>query len=189
MRAPVPEARLSDTDTGRVVEGEGWFVLNLAQARWHGVPGGGAWCAFEPADARFAQYGLNVHVLWPGENSGRYHAESDQEDFLVLAGECVALIEGGERRLRRWDFLHCPPGTAHIFVGAGDGPCAILMTGARTPGKTIDYVPDALAARYGSSVARATRSPDEAYADRDGTVTPRRAPWPTGPESAPFIDR
>jgi uncharacterized cupin superfamily protein len=41
----------------------------------------------------------------------------------VLQGECVALIEGEKRPLRAWDFAHCPAGTEHIFVGAGDGRC------------------------------------------------------------------
>jgi uncharacterized cupin superfamily protein len=174
------EAALKDTESGRVVDGEGWFVVNLTDARWESARGGGAWSAFETPEHRFAQYGIGVHVLWPGEANGRYHAESDQEDFLVLAGECIAVVEGEERRMRQWDHLHCPPGTAHIFVGAGDGPCAILMAGARTPGKTIDYIPDAVAARYGASVERPTQSPAEAYADLDRTFTPRRAPWPPG---------
>jgi quercetin dioxygenase-like cupin family protein len=59
-----------------------------------------------------------------------YRAESEQEGFLVRSGACVAVVEGQERRLGPWDDLHCPPGTAHITVGAGDGPCATFMVGA-----------------------------------------------------------
>ena len=101
---------------------------------------------------RFEQLGIRLAVVEPGQPSTLYHAESVQEDFLVLAGECVARIEGEERRLRQWDFLHCPPGTAHAFVGAGDGPCVLVMVGARTPEKTLEY-PE-----------QTTTSPNEAYA-------------------------
>jgi uncharacterized cupin superfamily protein len=175
----VHEATIKDTETGRIVEGDGWFVLNLADARWEGMEGAGAWCAFEAEDAPFGQFGANVHVLMPGQASGRYHHESDQEGFLVLDGECIAVVEGEERRLRRWDYLHCPPGTSHITVGAGDGPCAILMLGARSPDRTTHYPVDEVAARHGASVSRATDSGKEAYADLPGTLTPQRAPWPS----------
>jgi uncharacterized cupin superfamily protein len=80
--------------------------------------------------------------------------------------------------MRQWDYLHCPPGTHHIMVGAGDGPCAILMTGARDPDRTIHYPVDAVAARHGASVPHETNSVREAYADQSRTVTRERAPWP-----------
>jgi uncharacterized cupin superfamily protein len=176
--AAVSEAHVEETEHGRVAQGDGWFVLNLAEARWETLDGAGAWCAFEADDARFPHVGAGVHVLWPGQPNGRYHAESNQEGFFVLAGECVAVVEGEERRLRQWDFLHCPPGTNHILVGAGDGPCAIFMFGARDPNRTIHYPVDEVAARYGASVSRATSSPKEAYADVPQEIAPRRAPWP-----------
>jgi uncharacterized cupin superfamily protein len=172
------EATLRDTETGKVVQGEGWFVLNLGEATWERDEDNGTWCSFEAPDARFAQYGINVHIVMPGQPNGRYHGESDQEGFLVLAGECVAIVEGQERPLRQWDYLHCPSGTEHVIVGAGDGPCAILMTGARSPGSTVHYPVDATAARHGASVTRATDSPAEAYADQSRAVTPVPAPWP-----------
>ena|SRR5436190_14919889 len=170
------EARITETETGQVAEGDGWFIANVADVRWERSPNHGAWCIFEGRDARSTQFGIGVHVLQPGEPNGLYHAESNQEDFLVLAGECVAIVEGEERRMRQWDFLHCPPGTAHIFVGAGDGPCAILMAGGRDPDQRIEYPVDAVAARRGAAAARATTSPEEAYGPR--TFTPVRAPWP-----------
>jgi uncharacterized cupin superfamily protein len=172
------EATLRDTETGKVVEGEGWFVLNLGEASWERDEDNGTWCTIEGPDARFAQYGVNVHIVMPGQPNAKYHAESDQEGFLVLAGECVAVVEGQERRLRRWDYLHCPSGTEHVIVGAGDGPCAILMTGARSAESTVRYPVDETAARHGASVLRATDSPAEAYADQSRAVTSVRAPWP-----------
>ena len=41
------EARLTETETGLVPKGEGWFVLNLREARWSTFPGGGTWISFE----------------------------------------------------------------------------------------------------------------------------------------------
>jgi uncharacterized cupin superfamily protein len=174
----IPEASVTQTDTGLVAEGEGWFVLNLGDASWERDSDLGVWCAVEAGDAPFAQYGIGVHVVMPGQPNGRYHAESEQEDFLVLSGECIAIVEGQERRLRQWDFLHCPVGTNHIMVGAGDGPCAILMAGSRRPGHTVHYPLSAVAARYGASVASATDSAREAYADLERIRTRERAPWP-----------
>jgi len=103
-------------------------------------------------------------VIWPGQPSGLYHAETDQEDFLVLTGECVLLVEGEERPLRAWDFVHCPPGTEHVFVGAGDGPCVIFMVGRRASDKGIVYPSSELARRHGAGVETQTSSPAEAYA-------------------------
>ena len=171
------EARLRETETGLVPEGKGWFVLNLRAASWSTFPGGGTWLAFE-ADGVPQQMGVGVHVLAPGEAPGRYHSESDQEGFLVLAGECILVVEGEERLLRQWDYFHCPPGTAHITVGAGEEPCAIFMLGARTPGGLTDYIPDPLAAQHGVSVAERTDSSREAYFDLDRTFRSVGAPWP-----------
>jgi uncharacterized cupin superfamily protein len=121
-----------------------------------------------------------VHVLWPGETPGKYHAESNQEGFLVLSGECVAVVEGEERRMGQWDYLHCPPGTAHITVGAGDGPCAILMVGTRAPDASIHYPVEPAAARHSASVETATDSPREAYAGRP-PIERAPSPWPLEP--------
>ncbi len=172
------EAQLRETETGLVPDGKGWFVLNLRDASWTETSArGGTWVSFE-AEGVPQQFGIGVHVLMPGDSPGRYHAESDQEGFLVLAGECILVVEGEERRLGQWDFFHCPPGTAHIMVGASEEPCAIFMTGARSPGKTIEYPVDPVAAKHGASVARHATSSREAYADLDRTITSVRSPWP-----------
>jgi uncharacterized cupin superfamily protein len=173
----VNEAELRGTETGLVPEGKGWFVLNLRDASWETMPGGGTWVSFQAAGVA-QQIGVGVHVLPPGEAPGRYHAEANQEGFLVLAGECILVVEGEERRLRQWDYFHCPPGTAHITIGAGDEPCAIFMLGARHAGAPIRYEPDPIAARYGAAVTEPADSAREAYADQDRTYTPVKAPWP-----------
>jgi uncharacterized cupin superfamily protein len=160
---------------------ERWFVVNVRDAEWLTSEGGekqssGSECVFESDDAPFEQLGIRIHVLEPGEPNGAYHAESAQEDFLVLAGECTLLVEGEERRLRQWDFFHSPPGTEHIFVGAGDGPCVIFMVGLRPEDWTVRFPVSELAARYGASVAEETDSPRKAYV---GWLEPSRRERPS----------
>jgi uncharacterized cupin superfamily protein len=158
----VTEARLQREGEGLVPAGEGWFVLNVADARW--VDGEfGAYTTFEGPEARFAQIGVNVAVLQPGQASCYYHREGAQEDFLVLAGECLLLVEGEERSLRAWDFFHCPPWTEHVFVGAGEGPCLVVAIGAR-PNDGIVYPVSELAQRHGAGVEEETAAPRDAYA-------------------------
>jgi uncharacterized cupin superfamily protein len=158
----VPEAKLVETEHGLVPEGEGWFVLNAQEARWFRGDAFGAAVTFE-GEARFPEVGINIHVIDPGQPNCMYHRESVQEGFLVLSGECLLLVEGEERRLRAWDFFHCPAGVNHVFVGAGDGPCAILMIGAR-PDKSIVYPVDEVATRHRACVEQETPEPREAYA-------------------------
>jgi uncharacterized cupin superfamily protein len=170
------EARIEQTPHGRVPADDGWWVLNLTEIAWDHVEGGGRWCAFEAPSAPSDTLGIGVHVLQPGEANGKYHLEDDQEDFLVLAGECLLIVEGEERRMRPWDVFHCPPGTAHITVGAGDGPCAILMAGTRTAKGTTTYPPNALAARHGAAVPEETTDSRVAYADRPA-IERASSPW------------
>ncbi len=160
----IPEARLEDTGGGLAPATEGWFVVNVRDASWVTNDVLGACCIFEGGDVDFPELGFTLAVLQPGQSGGRYHRESNQEDFLVLAGECLLLIEGEERRLRAWDFGHCPPDTEHGFVGAGDGPCLIFLTGGRAGEKSIVYVRSELAIRHGAGVEAETSSPAEAYA-------------------------
>ena len=167
----VPEAPLEGTGGGLEPKGEGWFVVNAREARW--LTGDfGSYTRFEGPDAaKFQQVGINIGVLQPGQPACLYHREGDQEDFLVLSGECVLLVEEEERPLKQWDFVHCPPWTEHVFVGAGDGPCAILAIGARTRAGVV-YPKSELAAKYGASAEEETPEPKEAYAkygdDADG---------------------
>ncbi len=170
------EAKIEETETGLQPADDGWFILNLAEIGWATVPGGGTWCIFEAPSARSQTLGIGVHVLPPGETPGFYHAESEQEGFLVLSGECVAIVEGEERRLGAWDYLHCPPGTAHITIGAGDEGCAILMVGTRSPDSTTEYIAEPAAARHGAAVAVATDSAREADAGRP-PIVPAPSPW------------
>ena len=109
---------------------EQWFVVNVGDADWESKGEFGVRTRFESPDARFAHFGINVQILSPGQASGLYHAEEAQEGFLVLAGACLAVIDGQEHPLRRWDYFHCPPGTRHVLVGAGEEPCVVLMIGA-----------------------------------------------------------
>jgi uncharacterized cupin superfamily protein len=160
----VEEARLEQTEGGLAPATEGWFVVNVRDGRWMTNEVLGDAFIVESDDAGFAQVGFTLAVLKPGQAGGRYHHESDQEDFLVLAGECLLVIEGEERPLEQWDFVHCPAGTDHGFVGAGDGPCVIFMTGGRGENKEIVYPRSEVALRHGVGVETETTSPAEAYA-------------------------
>jgi uncharacterized cupin superfamily protein len=158
----IPEAPLEPAGKGRAPAGEGWFVLNGRDARW--VDGEyGAYTQFQGEAARFPEVGVNIGVLQPGQPACMYHGEDRQEDFLVLSGEALLLIEGEERRVQAWDFVHCPPWTKHVFVGAGEGPCTVLAIGAR-PTRDVVYSESELAQRHGAGVVKETRSPKEAYA-------------------------
>jgi uncharacterized cupin superfamily protein len=163
MPDSVPEARLQTTDAGVIPEGEGWFVLNARAASWIQSNERGQDTDFEGRQ-EWTQLGFRIHVLMPGQRNGMYHRESGQEDFLVVSGECVLVIEGEERRLRAWDFVHCPPWTEHVFVGAEDSPCVILMAGNRAGGFEVVYPVNEAAAKRDASVREETSKPDEAYA-------------------------
>jgi hypothetical protein len=145
------EAKLERTETGLVPADDGWFVVNLADIGWERVEGGGTWCGFEAPSARSALLGIGVHVLWPGETPGSTTPSRTS-----------------------------PPGTAHITVGAGDGPCAILMVGTRAPDASIHYPVEPAAARHSASVETATDSPREAYAGRP-PIERAPSPWPLEP--------
>jgi uncharacterized cupin superfamily protein len=154
------------------------FVINVAEAPAIGHPRRATMIDFEPEGTRWPDIGVNIQVLEPGQPNCRYHSEPVQEDFLVLHGDCIAIVDGEEWRLRQWDFLHCPAGVEHVFVGAGEGPCAVLMIGSRRRDEA-HYPVNELAARYDASVRAATDDPAEAYADwrrePDGAAP---NPWP-----------
>jgi uncharacterized cupin superfamily protein len=157
-----------------------WFVVNVADATALSHERAGKRVMFDNLDEPFPEIGINIRVLQPGQPNAKYHSESVQEDFLVLSGECLVIVDDEERQLRAWDFVHCPAGTPHVFVGAGEGPCAILMVGARHPAATVHYPVSDAAARFGASVAKATADEDEAYAEWDGgeSIKPTKLDWP-----------
>ena len=158
----IPEAPLEDDGHGLVPRGEGWFVVSSREARWRYGPNRGALCFYE-GDVGFPQLGINVSVLAPGQVMSLYHWEADQEDFLVLAGDALLIVEGEERPLRQWDFVHCPPGARHTIVG---GPCVVLAVGARGESTGPDwgaYTVDEAAVRHHAGVEEETTVPAEAY--------------------------
>jgi uncharacterized cupin superfamily protein len=142
-----------------------WFVVNAGEAgaRWVARAGFGKRCLLEPEDGRFEQVGIHLSVIGPGDRSTLYHAEEAQEDFLVLRGSCTAIVEEQELHVRQWDFVHCPPGTRHVFVNAGAEACVLLMVGARTGGG-IHYPVSEAALRHGAGVETEAHSAHDAYA-------------------------
>ena len=159
-----------------------WFVVNVANADWYKHRGHFGWRAsFETPDNQFEHFGINVRVLEPGKPNCLYHREEQaQEDFLVLRGEATLLIDGQERPVKAWDFVHIPPGTDHVMVG-GQGPCVVLMVGARTAGDDLFYPVSELAARHGASADEDTPDPNVAYAKFGGPERERPPDWDTLP--------
>jgi uncharacterized cupin superfamily protein len=176
--AKVEEARLRRAEKGLVPESDGWFIVNIAESQGAHTERFGDACMFEARVGIFPELGVNVRLLQPGQPAAMYHREGAQEAFLVLSGECVAIVEDEERPMRKGDFLHSPPGTAHVLVGAGEGPCAVLMVGARKQPLEIEFPASQAAARYGASVEKDTDDRGAAYA---GVSPPEPAaielPW------------
>ena len=158
----VDEANLERTPGGTVATSDGWFVLHTSDAPWMRSARFGAGCCFE-GKARFPKVGIYLRVLEPGTPACLYHRENAQEDFFVISGEGTLVVEEQERPLRAGDFVHCPAETNHVLVGAGDGPCVILMIGYRPEQEELCYPVSAAAAKYGGSVAEETPSQKKAY--------------------------
>ena len=179
----VREAPLERTDAGVVPAGEGWFVLNGRDGRWRAGPLRPALWELGGAEER-PQLGVFLSVLAPGEPMAMYHQEADQEDFLVLAGTPLLIVEGEERLLRPWDLFHCPPGTEHVILGAGDGPSVVLAVGARdrsTGENWGSYTVADAAVRHGAGVEEETSDELVAYARFERrTPTPYRHGWLPG---------
>jgi uncharacterized cupin superfamily protein len=187
VAAVTDEANLEDGPGGRWPSGPGWFVVNVADGPWFTNEPFGSTCIFESPQAPFEQIGVNIRVLAPGQVTSVYHAEDAQEGALVLSGECVAVVEGEERTLRAWDYLHLPPGTEHVVAGAGEGPAVLLMLGTRPPEEPpgyFRYPVNEVAARYGASAAEDTTVPEEAYAHVE-RPRPGRPPFDGLPWDAP----
>jgi uncharacterized cupin superfamily protein len=181
----VPEAKLEDLGAGLVPRSAGWFVLDARDARWFDKPGRGhsvplTGCDEYEAETFFPMLGLSIRVMGPGQPSTTYHWETEQEDFLVLAGTGLAIIEGQERPLRQWDFVHCPPETRHAFVGAGDEPFVLLCASSRQfqkDGPWGFYCADETAARHNASAPEDTQ--DGELADT-GFAPQRTTRYPGG---------
>lgn len=178
MLSKTEEAPLRRAEKGLVPEGDGWFIVNVAESEGMHTERFGDGCMFEGRVGTFPELGVNVRLLKPGQPASVYHREDAEEAFLVLSGECVAVVEDEERRMRKGDFLHMPAGTAHVLVGAGGGPCAVLMVGARKQPLEIEFPASPVAARYGASVETDTDDRAVAYA---GVSPPEPAtiglPW------------
>lgn len=172
------EAQLQQTPAGLAPASDGWFVVNVGDTAWVTHHAFGSGCVFESRkNAAFGELGINISVLKPGEPMCLYHEESAQEDFLVLAGECVLLVNGEERPLRAWDFFHAPAGTEHVIVAAGDEVSIVLAVGARHEPDHILYPVSDLAAKYGASADEETPDPDVAYARFDRPQPGRPDYW------------
>ena len=161
-----------------IEESKSWFVVNVKDTRWYESAAFGKVATFEKAGERFPQTGVHLFVLDPGKPNCRYHREGAQEDFLVLAGECLMLVNGEEKHLGAWDYVHCPAGVTHVFVGAGDGPCALLAIGHRPQEIPLFYPESEPARNYGAESPEPTPDPKIAYGDVAERKEIDAPPWP-----------
>jgi mannose-6-phosphate isomerase-like protein (cupin superfamily) len=181
----VPEATIEATEHGLVCKSDGWFVVNAHEIRWFESEGWGKFSNFG-GDTLFDQLGFGITVLGPGAPLSMYHWESDQEDFLILSGSATLIVEGQERPLRQWDFVHCPPYTGHTIVG---GPCVVLGVGSRerhteiaADGRRVgiegesEYTVNETAIRYGAGIEPGTAQ-DDAYAPFPPRTPVRYGGW------------
>src|SRR4051794_3240976 len=168
----VQEARLKETDAGLVADSTGWFVMNARDGRWFEKPGQGfsvplTGCDEYEAETFFPMLGMSIRVMRPGEPAGTYHWETEAEDFLVLHGEGLLIVEGQERQLKQWDFVHCPPETKHAFVGSGDRPFVLLCASSRQfqkDGPWGFYCADETAAKHNAAAPEDTQDSELADA-------------------------
>lgn len=160
---------------GGVPVSAGWFVVGAREARWlHNRMR--SVCRFGgEGEAHFDDLGVSLYWLEPGKPMSLYHHEARQEDFLVLAGECTLIIEGVERPLQAWDFVHCPPRTAHTIVAAGERPALVFAVGARKEKGSARYPVDPVAIAHGAGVPDESTDATEVYASF-GEPTPGPAP-------------
>ena len=173
----MPEARLDDSGLGHYPASDGWFVVNVRDSVWLTSDRSGSVCPLEGREVWFPQVGINLRVLQPGQPNALYHSESQQEAFLVLSGECTLLVEGEERRVPPGGIMPSPPRTPRKQGGGGEGPCAILMVGARADDEQLHYPVSELAARYGASAAEDTSDPEQAYAGWEEPQLGRPPHW------------
>lgn len=164
------EASLRQTKNGPVPDGDGLFVLNARESRRRDGGPLGTFCTFE-GKKRFPQIGINISVLRPGQPMAMYHRERSQEAFLVVAGECVLIVEGKERQLQTWDFVHCPPDTEHVIVGAGNEAAVVVAVGARGRGVAGGVEYRSAHVRRGTGPACSTKRPTPVRLMRARTPT------------------
>jgi uncharacterized cupin superfamily protein len=155
------EAPFEETEHGLVCKGDGWFLVNARDVRWRESTGRGV-SSNVGGDMLFDQLGVGITIVGPGEPTTMYHWESNEEDFIVLRGGGIAILDGEEHQLRQWDAIHCPPGVAHAFVGGPDG-LVLFGVGAREHADEGAYVADPVAARFGAAPERDTDDTGEAY--------------------------
>jgi mannose-6-phosphate isomerase-like protein (cupin superfamily) len=184
----VRRARVDESEHGLVVQSDGWFVLNAREMRWFESEGWGRFSNFG-GNTLFDQLGIGITVLGAGQPLSMYHWESDEENFLILAGTATLIVEGQERQLRQWDFVHCPPYAAHTIVG---GPCVGFGVGSRERHTEIapdgrrtgregesEYTVNDVAIRHGAAIEPGTPQ-DEAYARFPPRTPVRYGGWLDG---------
>ena len=167
----VPESKLEKTEHGLTPTGTGWYVLNLRDAEWRHADGRGAVCVVSTTSrAGAASPTSSASIPSSSCRASRCPCTTGRPTRRPSSSsraKRVLIVEGEERQLRAWDFVHSPPGTKHVIVGAGTGPCLVIAVGAREHDgepDSLGFTVDEVASRHGASVEEDTMDGDDAYA-------------------------
>lgn len=88
------------------------------------------------------QFGANLVILDPGAMSSLRHWHEVEDEFvMVIGGEVVLVEDGGESRMRSGDCAAFPAGRAngHHFVNRSDREARFLVVGTRSAREAVHY--------------------------------------------------
>lgn len=121
-----------------------------------------------------SRLGIHSEILSPGRRTSFPHAESENEEFvLVIAGAPTLWVDGCTRPLQAGDAIGFPPGTGlcHTFLNETSEDVRLLVIGERSPNNKTFYCcdsPDLQPDRLWES------PPDRHRGPHDGRPGPQR---------------
>jgi hypothetical protein len=175
---PVNEASSEETPYGRYITSDGWFVLNIADAlAVRNDEKGGATYPLEPRESPFRDVGIRVPSSRRANRTRSTTPKACRKGFSCSRASARSSWRRTNGRCGSGTTSTVQPVRASVIVGAGDGPCSILMLGAR-PDVEVRYPVSEVAAKYDASAVKDTDDADEAYADWPGEYVPVRLSWP-----------
>ncbi len=114
------------------------FITRIGAASWHpmGEPFG------------LTQFGVNLEILNPGDQSALRHWHTLGDEFVyVIAGEVILVTDEGEASLGVGMCVGFKAGerNGHHFINRSAAQAQLIVMGARIPGDTAFYPDDDLA--------------------------------------------
>ena len=107
------------------------FIRNLAEARWHELPGhhGGALSKLlvHPDTAGSRELDFRISCYAPMAYVARHKHQVQEQIYHVLEGEGLMEIGDTTRVVRKNDFIFLPPGVEHALQNSGTGNLVFLV--------------------------------------------------------------